>query len=305
MPKDHFVRTGLDWGSLAPLHLKARSIASGLYAGMHRSQRRGSGVEFGGHRTYVPGDDLRFLDHRAAMRHDKLLIREFETDTDRALRLVLDASPSMGFRSESARASKLAYASVIAAALGRVALAGGDAVALDWLFGAGTEPMRARSGMLTFEHLVHELERANVGEGRGLTLEQFRRSLEPVGLRSRRGSIIVVFSDLLDLPENAAEHLAQLGTGGRFVVVVQVLDPVEAEFKLDGAVRLKSPETGLVVETNAEEVRAAYLRALEQLSANFKQQLLRRSGQLLRAVTTEEPLAVARRILSTISGAPR
>lgn len=253
----------------------------------------------------MPGDDLRFLDQRAALRHDKLLIRQFETDTDRALRLLVDASPSMGFHGPQARASKLAYASVIAAALGRVALAGGDAVALDWLFGEGAEPVRLRSGLLAFENLVHSLERANVGQGRGLTLEQFKRSLEPIGLRSRRGTVIVVFSDLLDLPEGAAEHLAQLGTGGRFVLVIQVLDPLEAEFTLEGPVRLKSPESGLIVETNAADARGAYLSALQELTLSFKTALVRQSGQLLRALTNEEPLQVARQALNLIAGAPR
>ena len=46
---------------------------------MHRSVRRGAGVEFGGQRPYVPGDDLRFLDRRSLMRHDRLMVREFES----------------------------------------------------------------------------------------------------------------------------------------------------------------------------------------------------------------------------------
>ena len=37
----------IDWGSLAPLRLKARAVAEGVYAGMHRSVRKGAGVEFG------------------------------------------------------------------------------------------------------------------------------------------------------------------------------------------------------------------------------------------------------------------
>ena len=56
------LRSSIDWGRLAPLRLRARSIADGVYAGAHRSTRRGPGVEFGGHRPYVPGDDLRWID---------------------------------------------------------------------------------------------------------------------------------------------------------------------------------------------------------------------------------------------------
>ena len=59
----------LDWGALAPLRLRARGAAEGLWAGPHRSLRRGAGVEFAGYRAYTAGDDLRFLDRHAFMRH--------------------------------------------------------------------------------------------------------------------------------------------------------------------------------------------------------------------------------------------
>ena len=67
----------LDWGSLSPLRVKAKTLADGVWTGGHRSKRRGSGVEFGGHRAYVPGDDLRWLDRRALPRHGRLIVREF------------------------------------------------------------------------------------------------------------------------------------------------------------------------------------------------------------------------------------
>ena len=83
-------RAAIDWSRLAPLRLRARLVAEGAWAGMHQSPRRGAGVEFGGHRAYTPGDDLRFIDRHALMRHGELMIREFETETDRDLRLLVD-----------------------------------------------------------------------------------------------------------------------------------------------------------------------------------------------------------------------
>ena len=154
------VRRALDWGRLAPLRLRARAVAEGLYSGSHRSLRRGPGIEFGGHRSYLPGDDLRFLDRRAMMRHDKLLIREFETETDRGLRLILDASQSMAYRSDTAPGAKLAFAALIGAALGRVALSGQDTVSLDWIGGDDVRPLPATGGPDAFDRLVSALEPA-------------------------------------------------------------------------------------------------------------------------------------------------
>src|SRR6266700_3170758 len=124
------IRKQLDWGSLAPLKLRSRLVAEGVYAGAHRSARRGAGVEFGGYREYTPGDDLRWLDRRSLMRHDRLLVREFETETDRALRLIVDASASMAYRGSRAPGAKIAWAALVAAALSRIALASGDPVGM-------------------------------------------------------------------------------------------------------------------------------------------------------------------------------
>src|SRR5690242_5453469 len=112
-PSEQNLVRGFDWSKLPTLRLRARSVADGVYAGMHRSPRRGAGVEFGGHREYVLGDDLRFVDRHALMRHGRLLIRQFETETDRTLCLVVDASASMAYSSERAPVSKLSYASLV------------------------------------------------------------------------------------------------------------------------------------------------------------------------------------------------
>ena len=122
---------------LVPLRLRARSVADGVYAGSHRSPRRGAGVEFGGHRNYVQGDDLRFIDRHALMRHGRLLVREFETETDRTLRLVVDASASMAYKSELAQLNKLEFSAVVAAAHGGArrsveVIAPGGTQRVDW-----------------------------------------------------------------------------------------------------------------------------------------------------------------------------
>ena len=135
----------IDWGTIAPLRLRARAIAEGVYAGEHRSARKGAGVEFGGQRPYVPGDDLRFFDKRSLLRHGKLMIREFETETDRALWVLVDATKSMSFRG-SGPGAKLAYAGLLAAALARVAVATGDPVGIAFVGGVGAKLVPARSG---------------------------------------------------------------------------------------------------------------------------------------------------------------
>lgn len=291
----------LDWGELAPLRLRARSAADGAWSGLHRSVRRGAGVEFAGHRAYVPGDDLRWLDRHALMRHGALMLREFETETDRTLRLLVDASGSMAFRGGRGRGAKLAYAAVVSLALAWIATHEGDRVALDWL---GSDKARALPGMggsEAFERVALSLEHAEP-EGALTSEEALTRALVPIERNARRGSLVAVFSDLIDLPEAALDRLPGLAHRGRSLVVVQVLDPDELDFPYEGPVRLRALEGDRVVDTDASAVRAAYLEELERRTSLWQTRLGARGARLIVASTADEPSEVVRRILVAFRG---
>ncbi|PMW04802.1 DUF58 domain-containing protein, partial [Pseudomonas sp. GW456-11-11-14-TSB2] len=84
--------------------------------------------------------------------------RQFETETDRALRLVVDATGSMAYRGDNAPGAKLAFAALVAAALGRVALSNGDPVGLAFIGGEDCPPVPVSSGREAFERLIGALE---------------------------------------------------------------------------------------------------------------------------------------------------
>jgi uncharacterized protein (DUF58 family) len=292
----------LDWIKLGNLRLRSRRVADGALVGGHASLRRGAGLEFAGHRNYVPGDDLRWLDHRAVLRQDRLVIKQFETETERAVRLVVDATSSMGFQSEGAPLSKLQFAALLAAAVTRIAVRTGDPISLDFLGGTNTRPLPPASGVEAFERSVEVLERVQASGTLGTTRRALEDALSPVLRRAPRGSVIVVLSDLLDWGAAAPDVVASLGTNGRQTVVVQVLDPLEALFALEGPVRLRSPETGQEVETNAAFARAGYLDALKALQQSFRNALWARKSELVVARTDEDPVGAVRAILNAAEG---
>jgi uncharacterized protein (DUF58 family) len=292
------LRTMVDWGSLAPLRLRSRHVAEGVYAGGHRSARRGAGVEFGGHRQYTPGDDLRWLDRRSLLLHDRLLVRQFETETDRALRLVVDATASMGYRGKSAAGAKLAFAALVAAALARIALSRGDPVGLSFLGGAAkTHSVPVASGRESFERLLAALEMSEPGGDALKDAGVLDRGLGSIARAARRGSIVVVLSDLLDLPSEAAEQIAAVASRGRIVVVVQTLDPDELTLPFDGTMRLRSLEGDVIVETDADAAREKYLEALGELNRHWERTLVARGARIVRATTADDPIRVVRSIL--------
>ena len=295
------IRRAIDWGELAPLKLRARQVAEGVYAGMHRSNKRGAGVEFGGYREYVQGDDLRWLDRRSLLRHDRLVVRQFETETDRALCLLVDASASMGFRSKGAPGAKIAFAAVIAAALTRVALASGDPVSLTFLGGgARTSHVPRSAGRDQFERIVAVLEAVEPGGDARVDHVVLDRALQALARATRRGAIVVFLSDLVDLPDDAAERVAAIAATGRVVSIVQTLDPAEVTFPFEGTVRLRALEGGAVVETDAETTRDRYLAALASLTSTWESAVVRRGGRFSRATTSDDPVSVVRSIVEGV-----
>jgi uncharacterized protein (DUF58 family) len=295
------MRRSIDWGELAPLRLRARQVAEGVYAGMHRSARRGAGVEFGGYREYVPGDDLRWLDRRSLLRHERLVVRQFETETDRALCLLVDASASMGFRGKRAPGAKLAFAGVLGAALARVALASGDPVSLAFLGGGEhSDPVPRSVGREQFERIVGALEAVTPAGDATVDAAILERGMQSLSRATRRGAIVVVLSDLLDLPREAADRVGAIASQGRVLVVVQTLDPDEVNFPYAGNVRLRALEGGAVVETDADTVRDRYLEAMDSLTTTWRDAVVRRGGRFLKASSADSAVDVVRKIVQAV-----
>lgn len=285
----------IDWSRLQSLRLRARAVAEGVLAGAHASTKKGSGVEFAGNRAYVVGDDLRLLDRRATARHGRPFVRELETDTERSLVLLVDASASMGFQGRGSPVSKLGYAATLAGGLLRVAERSGDPVGLDFLGGDGAVPLRPRTGGESAERLLFTLERTTASGDLSDDAAGIDRTVSRVLRTARRGSVIVVFSDLVDLPTSAGLRLAALSLGRRTLVVCRVLDPEEATFPFREPLRLVPLEGDRTpVETNADVARDLYLAAVRELRETWERTV---PCRFVDATTADDPVEVVRAIL--------
>jgi uncharacterized protein (DUF58 family) len=294
------LRSGIDWGELSPLRVRAREVAEGIYTGLHRSALRGTGVEFGGFREYVQGDDLRWLDRRSLLRHDRLIVRQFETETDRAVCLLVDASASMGYRGPQAPASKIAFASLIVGALARVALAQGDPVGLTFIAGSRAIPVSRANGREQFERIIATLESAEPGGDAAADPFMLDRAIQTAVRGTRRGAIFVLVSDLLDWPISEIDRVASMTSGGRVLGVVRTLAPAEATFPFEGTVRLRALEGPALVETDGRTARDRYLGALAELTQAWRAGIGRRGGRFLTATTTDSPVEVVRDLVEAI-----
>lgn len=130
---------------------------------VHR-ERRGFGMEIRELRDFVPGDPFKHIAWRASARRGKLIAREFESDLQRSIWLLVDASPSM-FWGPTGQA-KIDHVLDLAAGLAKLLSGGKDRVGLivhDHAVRVLVEPgrgpahlMRVMQALLEVPHLVHE-----------------------------------------------------------------------------------------------------------------------------------------------------
>ncbi|NUP07229.1 MAG: DUF58 domain-containing protein [Polyangiaceae bacterium] len=249
----------LDPGFLRELEVLRRQldlrVRSGR-AGERVARRRGASVEFEDHRPYAPGDDLRRIDWAAYARSGEPVLKQFRADEDVVVRLLCDASASMRFGTPP----KLETAKRIAAAVGYMALAGGERVQLVAARDeaeAWRSPSRGRSGLASF---LRGLEAVDADGGTDLS-----GAIERVVMRSPRPGMLVVLSDFFD-PGPVTRTLGRASSAGHDVALVQVLAREELAPELDGDVAIVDAETGQSIDVTVD---ASALEAYERRLASL------------------------------------
>lgn len=268
--------------SIRNLELRARAVVEGFRSGLHRSPYHGFSVEFTEYRQYTSGDDLRHLDWRVFARSDRYFLKKFEDETNLRCHLVTDQSRSMDYGSLGH--TKAVYAATLAATLAYFLHLQGDAVGLltfdervrDYL------PARHRPGQL--RHLMLALEKPAGGTATDLSVP-LRRLVEIV----RKRGLMILISDFL-APLDRLEHsLSTLAAHGHEVLVFQVLDPAELDFKFDQSAVFEDAETSRTLFIDPSAARAEYRRKFDDHSAGL-QASCSKLGVGFHRVLSDEPL---------------
>ncbi len=161
--------------------------------GRRLSQFREEGTSFSGLRDYVKGDDYRIIDWKVTARRGKLISREYETEQSQQVLLCLDAGRLM--TTEVGQFSKFDYAVNAAWALASVAVLRGDLVGLLVFADSVVYHLPPRRGKPQLLKIIDALYRA---QPRFLEPD-YARALAPLNLKRQRRSLIVFFTEILDL----------------------------------------------------------------------------------------------------------
>jgi len=219
---------------LERLQLLMRAPVRGGLKGGRRSVKRGQSVEFADFRDYSLGDDLRQVDWNVLARLEKLFVKLYVEEEDVTIHFLLDASASMA----AGRPGKLLFAKRAAAALGYIALASEDRVAITALAARTGRRQVALRGSGRVFRLLAALSQINPADGVTDLLTAARHA----GAQLTGRGVIVLLSDLLD--PGADKVIRELAATGSELIVLHVLSPEELDPNLEGDVRLVDIETG-------------------------------------------------------------
>ena len=182
--------------------LKALGARS-FVAARRKSQWRGEGRDFESLRDYVRGDEMRHISWTATARRGKLVTRQYQMERDQTILIMLDAGRLMTARIENE--TKLDSAVHATLALMSAAARAGDNAGL-LVFGrrikAFLPPKRGA------EHLDAALEALYPIEPEMIE-PSYSRAFEFISANSRRRSLVVVITDLVD-EEGSRELLSSL-----------------------------------------------------------------------------------------------
>src|SRR5262245_35730640 len=252
--------------------MRSLRLVESLFVGMHKSRLRGISTEFAQHRQYVIGDDTRHLDWKVFARTDRFYVKQYEAETSMPVYFLLDASPSMFFKSPQAAMSKFEYAATVVVTLAYLLMEQKD------LFGAAVfdEKIRAmfpaKSSGSHFRLILDALSKAQPG---GKT--DIGAAILNLGPMLKSSGLVFIVSDFVDDWEKLGMGLGQLSFSGQDVVLLHVEDPVERDFHFRGQSIFLGMEAEGKLLCDPRDLRGAYLRkrrahleAIRQTALRFR-----------------------------------
>ena len=272
--------------ALGRIEIVARWVVDGFLTGLHRSPRKGFSVEFAEHRPYMPGDDLRYLDWKIQARTDRLVVKQFEEETNLRATIVLDVSRSMEWSGAPGRLTKLRYAEHLVAAISLLLLRQRDSVGIIRFDEVLRTVLPPRARRQQWRRIIASLEEPGTG----------RESLAPEALMQagrviRRPGMVILISDLLMDEQHVADAIAALRAAGHDVSVFHIVDPAERDLSVAAEAIFVDPESGANVAVRVADVRDAYRTTVAEALDEWRSRVVG-SGASYALVPTDEPFGV-------------
>lgn len=167
-------------------------------AGQRVIRRRGAGTSFANLREYVPGDDPRHIDWKATARRNRLISREFTVEQGQTIMIAVDCGRMM--TQLAGDRPRFEYALASALTLADVALSTGDRVGLivfDSLVRSYLAPAKSPGTLGAIRDALTSVTAT-------MTEPDYAAAFRTLTERNRRRSLIVLFTDVIDVRSSRA-----------------------------------------------------------------------------------------------------
>src|SRR3989338_9035130 len=246
---------------LKRFNLVVNKRVTSTIAGPRKSIAAGQGLTFKDYRIYAPGDDTRLIDWKVYARTDNLYLKVHEEERNLTVHVILDKSASMDFGKPI---SKFDYASMIGVGFAYLALKDNE----KFQFATFADSLEIFQPKRNMGHLAAMIQHLNSVKPKGFSKIQdtVRQYKKIIGSKS----MVVICSDFLVNIEEIREALYLLGKNE--IKVIQVLDRVEKELKMEGDMKLKDSETGGLLRTFVSpRMRMEYQQQLDAHCAGIEE----------------------------------
>jgi uncharacterized protein (DUF58 family) len=267
------------------LEVRARLVVEGFISGMHKSPYKGFSVEFAQHREYVPGDDIRYIDWKIYGKSDRFYIKEFEEETNLRAYLFVDESESMSYAHDGGM-SKFDYAATAASSLAFMLQQQADAIGLNLFNESIQKSIPASNTRANLANIFNSLQHAKPDQKTriGAVLLELASKLQ-------HRSLVLLFSDLFDDPDQVLRGLRALGQRGHEVIVFHVFDRDELEFPFERMTLFEGLEQMPELLADPRGLRDAYLAEIEAFQERIRKGCLGQKVDYVKIVN-HQPLDV-------------
>jgi len=251
---------------LSNIELIAKLVVEGFITGLHRSPFHGFSVEFAEHRQYRPGDEIKYLDWRVLARTEKYFVKQFEEETNTRVMIILDSSASMNYASGN-NITKFEYGSYLAASLAMLMIQQRDAAGLALYDTDIRKFLRPNSRPSYIREILKTLELAKPQNQTGTA-----NSLNLIAEMIKKRSLVVVISDFFDDPDMVIKALSHFRHNQNEVIVFQVLDEREVDFKFGKSANFVDMETNETILTHPFQIQKVYQESMLNFLSRLKEE---------------------------------
>jgi uncharacterized protein (DUF58 family) len=249
------------------------------YQGNRETTNTGSGLTFKDYKEYTFGDDFRQIDWKIYSRSDKYYVRRYEEERNLTIHIIVDASASMNFGKP---VTKFEYAAQVGLGFAYIALKNNERFEFS-TFAEELHPFKPKKGNAHLISIVNRLSELSItGQS------AFAKSLESYRKLITSKSVIVIISDFLYPITEIENTLARFKN--QEVIAVQVLDPLEQSFAVEGDLILTDAETDKKMRTFVtRRVQQDYRAQMDEHAAKIHE-ITQAMNYSFHTVTTERPV---------------